>query len=82
MGRQYIRRKIGSGSDIFDHFIFSYFVWNIFLGTNLVLYDLYLNFNIYFVDQLSSQINKEQKYRGMKCVQYKARCHASATKAT
>ncbi len=41
--------------------------------TNFVLYDLYLNFNIYFADQLSSQINKkEQKYRGMKCVQYKA----------
>ncbi len=64
---------------IFDQFIFSCFVRNIFLGMNLILYDLYLNFNIYFVDQLSSQINKkEQKYRGMKCVQYKARCHASA----
>ncbi len=58
-------------------------MWNIFLGTNFVLYDLYLNFNISFVDQLSSQIDKkEQKYREMKCVQYKARCHASAAKAT
>ncbi len=77
-----VRRKIGSGSDIiFDHFIFSFVLWNIFLVTNFVLYDLYLNFNISFVDQLSSQINKkEQKYRGMKCVQYKARCHASAAK--
>ncbi len=66
---------------IFDQFIFSCFVRNIFLGMNFVLYDLYLNFNIYFVDQLYSQINKkEQKYRGMKCVQYKARCHASAAK--
>ncbi len=66
---------------IFDQFIFSCFVRNIFLEMNFVLYDLYLNFNIYFVDQLYSQINKkEQKYRGMKCVQYKARCHASAAK--
>ncbi len=76
-----VRRKIGSGSDIFDHFILSFFLWNIFLVTNFILYDLYLNFNISFVDQLSSQINKkEQKYRGMKCVQYKTRCHASAKK--
>ncbi len=77
-----VRRKIGSGSDIiFDHFIFSFVLWKIFLVMNFVLYDLYLNFNISFVDQLSSQINKkEQKYRGMKCVQYKARCHASAAK--
>ncbi len=38
---------------ISDQFIFSCFVRNIFLGINFVLYDLYLNFNIYFVDQLS-----------------------------
>ncbi len=48
---------------IFDHFIFSCFVWNIFLGTNFILYDLYLNFNISFVDQLSSQINKIMYFR-------------------
>ncbi len=38
---------------ISDQFIFSCFVRNIFLGMNLVWNDLYLNFNIYFVDQLS-----------------------------
>ncbi len=57
---------------IYDQFIFSCFVRNIFLGMNFILYDLYLNFIISFVDQISSQINKkEQKYRVMKCVQYK-----------